>query len=133
MTQYIDWDAEFKAACDIVETVPGLEDTIDTGDLREAGAPCGCWIAYSCSHPSAVGLCDKHKAEMPVVDTMPDCRSCIYEPGDGDPSDPIECWSCKGKPSVIDSYHCSMCNKPLDGRYELAWGLCNEHMTEEHM
>ena len=69
MTQYIDWDAEFKAACDIVETVPGLEDTIYTGegDLYEAGAPCGCWIAYSCSHPSAVGLCDKHKAEMPDV------------------------------------------------------------------
>jgi len=97
MTQYIDWDAEFKQACAIAEDAPGLSTTKDTGDLHELSAPCGCWVAYACSHPSAVGLCDKHVVEMPAcVDDMPDCESCIYALGDGDPRDPIKCWSCKG-------------------------------------
>jgi hypothetical protein len=64
--QYIDWDAEFKAACNIAENAPGSSWTIDTGDLYEAQAPCGCWVSYCCSHPSAVGLCAKHATEIPT-------------------------------------------------------------------
>jgi hypothetical protein len=64
--QYIDWDAEFKAACNIAENAPGSSCAIDTGDLYEAQAPCGCWVSYCCSHPSSVGLCAKHIAEMPT-------------------------------------------------------------------
>ena len=62
--QYIDWDAEFRAACNIAEDQP-LQALIDTGDVYEAQAPCGCWISYCCSHPSSVGLCAKHRTEMP--------------------------------------------------------------------
>ena len=75
--QYIDWDAEFKQACDIAESVPGLSTTKDTGDLHELSAPCGCWIAYACSHPSAVGLCFDHIMEMPM------CNADIPDPYEG--------------------------------------------------